>query len=141
MTMHYIAIGKLSDLTGCKVTTIRFYEQEGLLHPAFRSEGNQRRYDKSHTARLRFILHARELGFTLSDTRELIRLSGNEVNDHDADEIAVRQLESVERKINRLNSLRSELMGMLATCRAGKGVQCHVIEVLSDHALCSSEQH
>lgn len=137
--MTCFSIGQVSKLTSCKIPTIRFYEQEGLLHAPFRTEGNQRRYQTPHVTRLRFILHARELGFTLNDIGELIRLSNKETNDHDADEIAARQLEEVERKIIRLSSLKAELITMLKDCRDGGSVNCKVIEVLSDHSLCSSE--
>lgn len=137
--MRYISIGQMSKLSGCKIPTIRFYEQEGLVPPAFRTEGNQRRYQTSHLTRLRFVLHARELGFTLDDIRELIHLADQEPYDHQADKIAARQLAEVERKLARLNSLKTELSAMLNGCQAGDSRKCNVIDVLSDHALCSSD--
>jgi DNA-binding transcriptional MerR regulator len=55
------SIGDLARETGCKVQTIRYYEQIGLTpHPA-RSSGNQRRYDRRHVKRLAFIRHSRQL--------------------------------------------------------------------------------
>lgn len=137
--MKYFSIGQISKQTACKIPTIRFYEQEGLLQPSFRTEGNQRRYQIEHLTRLRFILHSRELGFSLDDIRELIHLSNKETNNHDADEIAARQLKDVERKIIRLNALKAELVTILKDCREGGGITCRVIDVLSDHSLCSSE--
>lgn len=132
-------IGQISKLTGCKIPTIRYYEEEGLLPRAARTEGNQRRYQASHLKRLRFVRHARELGFTLDDIRELMRLSNNEQHDHEADKIAARQLEEVDRKIARLKSLKKELTRMLKACSEEQNVSCQVIEVLSDHSLCSGE--
>jgi len=57
--MTDIGIGRLAELTGVKVPTIRFYEQNGLLAPPSRTEGGQRRYDESVVRRLHFIRHAR----------------------------------------------------------------------------------
>ena len=140
--MENYSIGQIARLSGCKIPTIRFYEQEGLLPKAYRTQGNQRRYQDKHLLRLSFILHARELGFSLDAIRELIHLAGKDKHDHEADQIAARQLQAVEQKIARLSSLKHELMAMLTRCAQntgaeGKSMQCRVIEVLSDHALCS----
>jgi DNA-binding transcriptional MerR regulator len=53
-------IGHLARATGCKVQTIRFYEQIGLLPPPARSAGNQRVYTESGAERLCFVRHCRE---------------------------------------------------------------------------------
>jgi DNA-binding transcriptional MerR regulator len=70
-------IGSLSDRTGVKVETIRYYEQVGLLPQPERSGGNQRRYGSAHVERLAFIKHARDLGFPVDGIRALLRLSDN----------------------------------------------------------------
>ena len=149
--MKYYSIGQIAKLSGCKIPTIRFYEQEGLLPLAFRTEGNQRRYQEKHLLRLRFILHARELGFSLDAVRELIHLAGKTKQDHEADEIVARQLAAVEQKIARLSSLKHELSAMLRHCADTRvtgtakprieSMSCRIIEVLSDHTLCSGEHN
>ena len=58
-----LTIGDLAERAGVKVPTIRYYEGMGLLRPIERTTGNQRRYDRSGLDRLRFIKHARDLGF------------------------------------------------------------------------------
>ena len=68
-----LTIGDLARRTGVKVPTIRYYEQMGLLEPAERSEGNQRRYDRQGRERLSFIKHARQLGFPVKAIRALMR--------------------------------------------------------------------
>ena len=49
--MARLTIGELSRLTGVKATTIRWYEQEGLLPPPLRTEGGHRVYDGEHLRR------------------------------------------------------------------------------------------
>ena len=73
----HLTIGQLAKQTGCKVQTIRYYEQIGLMPKALRTEGNQRRFGQAHLERLTFVRHSRELGFPLSAIRELLRLGDN----------------------------------------------------------------
>ena len=140
MSEPEFTIGQLADQTKCKVQTIRYYEQIGLLPVPARTEGNQRRYGPGHLSRLAFIRHSRELGFPLDMIRELLDLSDDpDRSCNVADAIARRQLREVESRILRLRALKSELERMVAQCGGGKIAQCHVIEVLADHRLCSSE--
>lgn len=137
--MSNFPIGKLSELTGCKIPTIRYYEEEGLLQEPYRTEGNQRRYSNDHLKRLSFILHSRELGFTLDEVRELIDLSNNEHGGHEADRIAEKHLQTVKQKIKQLQSLSKELTNMLKSCSHEEKERCFVIEALFDHSLCQSD--
>ena len=50
-------IGELALLTKTPVETIRYYEREGLLQQAPRSEGNYRIYAPEHAERLAFVRH------------------------------------------------------------------------------------
>jgi len=135
-------IGAIARETGTKVQTVRYYEQIGLLPPAPRTEGNQRLYDAATVRRLAFVRHARALGFPLEAVRELLRLADHpEEPCAEADVIARRQLEAVERRIARLQSLRSELARMLEHCEGGAVAHCRVIETLADHGLCATEAH
>jgi DNA-binding transcriptional MerR regulator len=68
-------IGDLARLTGTKSETIRYYESIGLLPQVARTAGNYRRYARPHLERLSFIRRGRDLGFSLDEVRELLRLS------------------------------------------------------------------
>ena len=67
-------IGKLSELSGCSIQTIRYYEKEGLIEKPSRSEGNFRVYDESALSRLKFIRRCRTLDITLAEIRQLLDL-------------------------------------------------------------------
>lgn len=58
-------IGELAKRTGCPITRIRFYEQQGLLPPPARTLGNQRSYGEDAIARLNFINTCRANGMKL----------------------------------------------------------------------------
>ena len=137
-------IGDLAREAGCTAQTIRWYEAHGLLPAAPRTAGNQRRYGHPHLARLAFIRHARELGFTLEDVRQLLSLADDPARScTEADAIARRHLGAVEARIQRLGRLRAELKRMVAGCARGRIAECRVIEVIADHrhGQCLATRH
>ena len=67
-------IGELAKASATPIETIRYYEREGLLPAPARTEGNFRVYEATHLERLQFIRQAKDLGFTLSEIRELLAL-------------------------------------------------------------------
>ncbi len=65
---------ELAKVTGCHPETIRYYEKTGMMPDPPRSKAGYRLYDEAHVSRLRFILRARELGFSIEDIRGLLDL-------------------------------------------------------------------
>ena len=135
------SIGELSKRTKVKVPTIRYYEETGLLAAPDRTEGNQRRYDAAGLARLNFIKHARDLGFSIDAISELIGLQGYpDRSCQAATDIAVTQLSDVRAKIKRLRALEKELVRISKGCDgAGVSQDCYVLASLADHKLCRHE--
>lgn len=135
-----VPIGVLARQTGVKVPTIRFYEEIGLLPAPPRTAGNRRTYDAHDVQRLRFIRHARQLGFAVDDIRALLAMSAlPDANCDEADRIARRHLAEVERRIAQLQALRGELVRMVEACGRGRVGDCRVIESLADHSHCAGE--
>lgn len=133
-------IGALSKASGVKVPTIRFYEGIGLLPAPPRTESNRRTYEDRDVRRLRFIRHARDLGFELDDIRELLGLSAEpQASCHRADSIVLHQLGEIDRRLAQLTALRGELQRMVDECGHGRVCDCRVIEVLADHDLCQGD--
>ncbi len=138
--MQIVPIGQAARLSGVKVTTIRFYEERGLLPKATRSEGNRRHYGPDDIARLQFIRHSRNLGFGLEDITALLSLSDKPDQDCAAvDAIAKAQMAKVDRRIEQLATLRAELARMVSACTHGTVADCGVIACLADHGLCQSD--
>lgn len=126
------SIGQLSKETKCKVPTIRYYEEIGLLDKAHRSAGNQRQYTSLQCKRLHFICHCRSLGFSLEEVRELLHLQYCQRHDeHQADHIVVRHLKEVRNKIEQLQSLEDELLTMVNNCKASQSDDCLVLKSLN----------
>lgn len=137
--MSGFPIGTLARETGVKVPTIRYYEEIGLMPLPPRTQSNRRLYGSGDLRRLRFIRHARDLGFDVADIRALLALSAEpQASCHEADGIARRHLAEVERRIAHLSALRDELKRMIGECEHGQVCDCRVIEVVADHGLCRS---
>lgn len=134
------SIGQLSKLTDCKIPTIRYYEDIQLLPTVLRTSGNQRRYTKKHLMILKFIRHARQLGFDLNAIKQLKHLSECDAHElHAADDIAQHHLYEIEQRINKLQLLQTELKTMLQHCQRGDVHRCSVLDVLANHELCEDE--
>ena len=139
-----VTIGELSRETGCKIPTIRYYEKIGLLPAPNRSSGNTRLYSPTHRARLGFIQHCRELGFSQDAIRNLLDLTDHPDRSCEAvTEIARGHLDDMKRRIARLTALKSEMERMIEACDGGRVEQCRIIEILADHSHehCLSNQH
>lgn len=137
-----LTIGKLSKSTGVKVTTIRYYESVGLLGTPERSASGQRRYGEGTVQRLTFIRHARDLGFSMDDIRQLIDLQTNPGRDCSAvDAIARHHLNEVRTRLSQLEALEAELKRMISGCEGGTVGSCHVMTALNNHSGCISDHH
>ncbi|HEX5958680.1 MAG TPA: helix-turn-helix domain-containing protein [Hyphomicrobiaceae bacterium] len=133
------SIGELARRARVKVPTIRYYEQIGLLPAPPRTEGQQRRYDASHAARLNFIRHARELGFEVAAIRELLAMTAQPNRPcAEVDEMARRHIVEIDRRIAHLTALRGELQHMVDECGHGRVGECRVIETLAGNPQASS---
>lgn len=128
-----LSIGQLSKATGVKVVTIRYYEQIKLMPSPLRTEGNYRAYKREHLDRLRFIRRCRDLGFTLDQVRELLRLSLQGKRDcSGVDRITAKHMEDIERKIADLKNLAAELRRINRQCPGNRTIaDCRTLEALS----------
>ncbi len=56
-------IGELAKMAEVTPDTIRYYEKQQMMEHEVRTEGGFRLYTESDLQRLKFIRHARQLGF------------------------------------------------------------------------------
>jgi DNA-binding transcriptional MerR regulator len=140
--MTDLSIGGLARQTGVKVPTIRYYESIGLLPSPSRTESNRRLYDARAVGRLKFIRHARELGFEVEAIRELLDLAEQPQRScAKVDALARAHLQAIVSRIERLTALKAEVESMIKACEKGKIARCRVIDVLSHHEHCLHERH
>jgi Hg(II)-responsive transcriptional regulator len=125
-------IGQVAKQTGVTVETVRFYEKQGLIAAPERSEAGYRKYPPDTVKRLKFIQHAKEVGFTLKDISELLamrREPGTTCTDIKLR--ATQKIEEVDQKIQDLTRIREALGRMILKC-SGRGAlsQCPILEEL-----------
>jgi DNA-binding transcriptional MerR regulator len=70
------SIGRLAELSGLPVKTIRFYSDEGLIPGPERTEAGHRRYGDADVARLQLIRSLRDLGLDLPSIRGVLEGRG-----------------------------------------------------------------
>lgn len=75
-------VKKLAEISGISIRTLRFYDEIGLLNPAYYGDNNYRYYEEKQLLMLQQILFYRELGFPLNDIHKII--NGDEFNKIDA---------------------------------------------------------
>ena len=128
-------IGMLSERTGCKVETIRYYERIGLLSDPPRTAGGHRSYGEEHARRLFFIRRSRELGFSLDAIRDLLAMvDGGTLSCAQVADMADARLADVRAKIRDLHKLEKSLSETVSRCHLGADPACPVIDALYDGA-------
>ena len=112
-------IGELAAQTGLSVQAIRFYERRGLLDPARLSSG-YRDYTTYEAKRIRFIKKSQQLGYTLTEIRELLQLSASRAhNAVDVGKAVEARVRDIDNKIRDLKRMRSELISIAKKCGCG----------------------
>ena len=123
--------GDLARATGCNIETIRYYENTGLLPDPPRTAAGYRIYSAAHATRLRFILRARELGFSMEDIRGLMGLEdGAAPTCAEVKERTERHLADVRAKIADLRRIEKVLSVTVARCSGEDVPDCPVLETL-----------
>jgi DNA-binding transcriptional MerR regulator len=98
-------ISELADELEISPSSIRFYEDKGLIRPQ-RTPGNQRVYLKKHRARLKMILRGKRFGFTLDEIGEMIGMEDMQMNE--IEQIDRSQM-FFDKKIEEIRNRRAEL--------------------------------
>ncbi len=120
-TERTMSIGALSKESGVGIETIRYYERIGLLTPQERKASGYRVFNSDSFKTLRFLKHAQELGFSLAEIKDLLRLRANkESRCEDVQARASKHLQDVEEKIKKLGSIQTVLSKLIRQCRSKK---------------------
>jgi MerR family copper efflux transcriptional regulator len=122
--MQALSIGQLAKSADVGIDTVRFYEKHGLLPKPQRRESGYRQYTDGDTRRLVFIRRAKELGFSLAEIGELLKLraqvgkgagKGSQSVER-VRSVAKTKLQTVEAKIAELKKIRDVLRDLVDSC-------------------------
>lgn len=129
-----LSIGKLAEQAQVNVQTIRYYERRGLLRDPERTASNYRVYGGDTLRRVRFIRRAQELGFTLSEIKELLELRASPRSCcADVRERSEAKMRDIDEKVRTLQAMRKALARLVRAC-SGRGpvTECPILESLED---------
>lgn len=118
-----LTIGGLAKATSVHIETIRYYQRRGLLMEPERPPGGIRRYGPADIDRLTFVKTAQQLGFSLDEIGDLLRLEDG-THCREAGALAEQKLRDVREKIRRLERIEKVLSDMAGRCRANRGTIC-----------------
>lgn len=130
--------GQVAIAANVNAQTLRYYERRGLFPAPSRTPAGYRLYGQDAVTRIRFIRHARELGFSLEEVRELLALR---VRDGaacaDVAHRAREQIALVRRKIDDLRRIQRTLERLVAACAKRRPTaDCPILASLDrDHAV------
>lgn len=134
--MSYLKIGELAGLTGTNNETLRFYEARGLISAPRRSESGYRLYTDSDVERVRFIMRAKRMGFSLTEIDELLslRVTREESTCGEVKEIAEAKLVVIQEKIAELQRMKNALTQITEACVGGdeSAIHCTILNSLDD---------
>lgn len=127
-------IGQIAKASGVRIDTLRYYEKEGLIKPASRTESGYREYDANAVEQMRFILKAKALGFSLQEIRELLSLRLDRENRpcSEVKDLAQAKLVKIEEKIAGLQGMHRILKRISDACCGGPepAIHCSILDAL-----------
>ena len=130
--MKSLTIGQVAERSGVGVETVRFYEREGLIPKPDRSSSGYRQFDDKTIDRLQFIRRAKELGFTLTEIKELLSLRLDATTScADIKSRTEAKITDIDEKIRTLKRMKRALKKLTSEC-SGRGSisECSILDAL-----------
>src|SRR5713226_1320086 len=130
--MRGLTIGQLAEQAHVNRETVRYYERRRLLQRPSRSVAGYRMFSDDALRRLQFIRHAKVLGFSLEEIKELLALRVRSIDTCDrVRERTLSKIADIERKIGALQEIRRALGDLVSACsRRRKTDQCPILDSL-----------
>jgi len=126
-------IGELSKMTGVPIDTVRYYEKRGLIPKSVRSASGYRQYNKHDATRLKFIVQAKELGFTLDEIGQLLALRSDGRACIEVRSVAEAKAQEIDVKIRKLSHMRQTLLELAVQCEnSADNDPCPILNSLED---------
>ena len=125
-------IGEAAQRTGISAKMIRHYEQIGLIPRPDRRDSNYRDYSHHDLHRLGFVRRARDLGFSIDEIRDLLRLwDDRQRSSADVKQLTEAHIAELDRKILLLGEMRASLSSLAGACDGDDRPDCPIIESLA----------
>jgi MerR family redox-sensitive transcriptional activator SoxR len=106
----FLTVGEVATRSGVPVSTIHFYEAEGLIRSE-RTSGNQRRFKRSELRRIAIVRFAQRAGIALREIRDALATlpPDGTVSTRDWQRLSRHWQRALDERIRRLTALRDQL--------------------------------
>lgn len=129
----WMNIGDAAKASGVSAKMIRHYESVGLFPEATRTESGYRQYSDKEVGTLRFVRHARDLGFSIEQIRELLALWQNRRRpSRQVKALAQAHIKELDQKLQELRAMKATLEHLVHCCAGDDRPECPIIESLAD---------
>lgn len=126
-------IGQAAAASDVSAKMIRHYEQVGLFPQPPRTDSGYRRYSEREVHTLRFIRHARDLGFSIQQIGELLGLWQNRRrSSRQVKALAEAHIAELQRKAQELLAMKATLEHLVHCCHGDDRPDCPILEELAD---------
>lgn len=131
--MTMLTIGELAKKSDVSTDTIRYYERLDLVQPQRRSEAGYRLYTPESVRIIRFICNAKDLGFTLAETKTLLNIKASKSTTC-RDMLASTKVKIAQQtqNIKQLNRIHDVLNNLAEICPGGDMplTECPILDYL-----------
>lgn len=128
-------IGEAAERAGVSPKMVRHYETLGLLPKVHRTESGYRVYTDSEVHTLRFIKRSRDLGFSIPEISELVKLwQDRRRPSSSVKKVASAHVAELDRKIKELESMRKTLSHLIHCCQGDHRPDCPILQDLEGAA-------
>ena len=125
-------IGEAAARSGVSAKMVRHYESLGLLPKVARTESGYRQYGDREIHTLRFIRRARDLGFSMAEIAELLKLWQNRRRaSADVKRIALAHAADLERRMAEMEQMKRSLQHLAHCCRGDDRPECPILDELA----------
>jgi MerR family transcriptional regulator, copper efflux regulator len=126
-------IGQAAARSGVSAKMVRHYESLGLLPEVARTDAGYRQYTESNVHTLRFIRRARDLGFSMVEIAELLKLWQNKGRaSADVKRIALDHAADLHRRIEEMSAMKRTLERLADCCHGAARPDCPILDELAD---------
>jgi Cu(I)-responsive transcriptional regulator len=128
-------IGEAAARSGVSAKMVRYYESLGLLPKVGRTDAGYRQYGDNEVHTLRFIRSARDLGFSMAEIGELLKLWQNRTRaSRDVKRIALAHVADLERRMAEMAAMKTTLESLAACCHGDGRPDCPILDELGQAA-------
>ncbi|MCK3657349.1 heavy metal-responsive transcriptional regulator [Pasteurellaceae bacterium Pebbles2] len=133
-------INEVAKQTQLSAKSIRFYEEKGIITPPTRGANGYRQYNQQHIQELNLIHQAREVGFSLPESKELVALYHDpHRRSADVKQRTLSKIAEIDKQIQQLEKMKQQLLALAEKCPGDNSENCPIIDGLSQPHCCHQE--